>query len=206
MWSNADEVVQFLDSHRNRRYEVGETFVLPDIGQEFEVMAVRPFRHNGKFHLFLDLIAMCAIEDCTDVLAVSVDINRWRKSRYLPRCCPEHSYQFKTPMQNAWKTAEELADIAEARLQVRQSGDAQTPGVRVRIGAVQYVVLDVLYDWLELLGDKPDHETVIATAVDRLPPPAAGERDTRRQRATRALQLLLDKGLIDTPIEAIYGV
>ncbi len=179
--------------------------MLPDIGQEFEVAAVRPFRHSGKFHMFLDLVAACAIEDCTDVLAVSVDVNRWRKSRYLPRCCPAHSHQFKTPMRNAWKTAEERAEIAEARLRARQSRDIQSQDVRMRIGAVQRVVLDVWWDWLQLLGDTPDHEAVIAAAVDRLPPPVAGERDTRRQRAARALQLSLDKGLIDTPTEAIYG-
>lgn len=177
-WSNADAVVDFID--RTERYQVGDSFVLPDIGQRYEVGAVRPFKRDGKFYLFLDLFAECAVEGCSNRVHSPVEVNRWRQGRYLMRCCPEHRYQFQSPMPGAWKTLEE-------RLVVRK------PVQRRKVGVVQRVVLSVLQDY-QLVGEKISYETLIRASVDRLP--KAGKRDVRRQVVRRAYDIGVERGLI----------
>ena len=93
LWSNADAVVEFLEQHRERRYVVGDYVVLPDIGQRYDVVAVRPFRRDGRLFMFLDLEAVCAVEGCGSVFRTDMEVNRWRKGRKLRRCCPEHQWR-----------------------------------------------------------------------------------------------------------------
>ena len=112
MWSNADEVKAFIEDHKAGRWDVGDRFVLPDIEQPYTVVAVRPFRHRGKFKLFVDLEAPCAVENCEEYLIVTKEVHQWMASPYLPRCCADHKFGFSTPMQNAWKTEEDRAKIA----------------------------------------------------------------------------------------------
>lgn len=194
-WSNADEVISFLDGHKQVRYEVGEMLTLPDIDQTYEVKAVRPFRNRGTFFLFLDMDAPCAVEGCGEYFLVSVDVNRWRNSRYLTRCCPEHRGQFKTEMPGAWKTKAERAEMValEARSARRAEHRERVLAERRRVGVVERAVLEARED-LQLVGRPIGDEHLLAVGVGKLVRPEG--RDTRKQRVVRAIRVLRGRGLL----------
>ena len=198
-FSNADEVASFLDEHADRRFEVGETFVLPDIGQEYTVVAARPFTLGGRFHLYLDLEAQCAVPDCGQVLSCAVDVRLWRNKTSLPRCCPTHRYGFRSPMDGAWKTLEQRLEIMEERDR-KAARNAQKEQAKQRLrkearrGPAQRAVLAAKAD-LELVSDAPGAEAVVRLAASKLPRPAS-KRDTRRQQVVRAYRALSEQGLL----------
>jgi hypothetical protein len=190
-WSNADEVLKFLYDHEKANFEVGEYFELPDIEQVYTVVAARPFRSGGSFYLFLDLEARCAVAECENAFVVSLDVNRWRQSRYVTRCCSEHRYKFQTAMPLAWKTLEERIELihqrnTEAKRAEHRKAALAAHRKRNRRGVTQTAVLAALRD-LTLLGTPPRDEDVVRLAVSKLPEPK-GKRDTRRQQVVRALQ------------------
>lgn len=200
VWSNADEVMTFIEDHDNCRFEVGHAFTLPDIGQTYTVIAARPFRRNKSFYLFLDLETVCAVEDCSNPFVISVDVNRWRKSRHLTRCCQEHSYKFSTSMPYAWKTADERyalqqQDDERARRRALVEAEKERQRNEVKVGSVEQIVLDAAQD-LDLVSPHPSVDAVVAAAVPKLRPSAAGLRDTRKQQAVRAYHRLREKGLL----------
>lgn len=180
--TNADVIEQFLD--RKDHFTVGETFTLPDVDQVYEVVTVRPFTKEGKFFLFVDLAAICAVEGCDELVMLSMDVFRWRKSRYVGRCCPEHRYQFHTPMKGAWKTSEELQEpvVRRRRRKVK------------RVGSLQRLVLDT-FEGLMLVDGRPKRSSVIEMVVASMDPPTVG-RDTRKQRTERAYDLLVKSGFL----------
>lgn len=183
LWSNADEIVLFIDKHKEGRYAVGETFTLPDIGQTYEIAEVRPFRREGKFYLFLDLFTTCAVDGCSEVVWSPVEVNRWRSNRYLTRCCPEHRWGFQTPMAGAWKTLEERLAVTG-------------PRERNRIGPIQRLIFSVAEDY-KLVSDDLRYETLVSLCVARLNPPKDGARDTRKQVVERAYRISIERNLID---------
>lgn len=200
VWSNADEVMTFIEDHDNCRFEVGHAFTLPDIGQTYTVIAARPFRRNKSFYLFLDLETVCAVEDCSNPFVISVDVNRWRKSRHLTRCCQEHSYKFSTSMPYAWKTADERyalqqQDDERARRRALVEAERERQRNEVKVGSVEQIVLSTAQD-LDLVSPHPSVDAVVAAAVPKLRPSAAGLRDTRKQQAVRAYHRLREKGLL----------
>ena len=200
VWSNADEVMTFIEDHDNCRFEVGHAFTLPDIGQTYTVIAARPFRRNKSFYLFLDLETVCAVEDCSNPFVISVDVNRWRKSRHLTRCCQEHSYKFSTSMPYAWKTADERyalqqQDDERARRRALVEAEKERQRNEVKVGSVEQIVLSTAQD-LDLVSPHPSVDAVVAAAVPKLRPSAAGLRDTRKQQAVRAYHRLREKGLL----------
>lgn len=200
VWSNADEVMTFIEDHDNCRFEVGHAFTLPDIGQTYTVIAARPFRRNKSFYLFLDLETVCAVEDCSNLFVISVDVNRWRKSRHLTRCCQEHSYKFSTSMPYAWKTADEryaLQQQDDERARRRDLVEAEKERQRneVKVGLVEQAVLDAVQD-LDLVSPRHSREDVIRASIPKLKPAAAGTRDTRKQQVARAYRNLQYKGLL----------
>lgn len=200
VWSNADEVMTFIEDHDECRFEVGHAFTLPDIEQTYTVIAARPFTRNKSFYLFLDLETTCAIAECDNAFVVSVDANRWRKSRYLTRCCPEHTYKFQTPMPGAWKTCDERYELRqsnakrdERRRRIAEEKERQRR--EVKLGSVEEAVLSTVRD-LDLLSPNPSLDAVMMAAVPRLRPSAAGRRDTRKQQVARAYRNLQYKGLL----------
>lgn len=200
VWSNADEVMTFIEDHDNCRFEVGHAFTLPDIGQTYTVIAARPFRRNKSFYLFLDLETVCAVEDCSNLFVISVDVNRWRKSRHLTRCCQEHSYKFSTSMPYAWKTADERyalqqRDDERARRRALVEAERERQRNEVKVGSVEQIVLSTAQD-LDLVSPHPSVDAVVTAAVPKLRPSAAGLRDTRKQQAVRAYHRLREKGLL----------
>lgn len=200
VWSNADEVMTFIEDHDNCRFEVGHAFTLPDIGQTYTVIAARPFRRNKSFYLFLDLETVCAVEDCSNLFVISVDVNRWRKSRHLTRCCQEHSYKFSTSMPYAWKTADERyalqqQDDERARRRALVEAERERQRNEVKVGSVEQIVLSTAQD-LDLVSPHPSVDAVVTAAVPKLRPSAAGLRDTRKQQAVRAYHRLREKGLL----------
>lgn len=200
VWSNADEVMTFIEDHDNCRFEVGHAFTLPDIGQTYTVIAARPFRRNKSFYLFLDLETVCAVEDCSNPFVISVDVNRWRKSRHLTRCCQEHSYKFSTSMPYAWKTADERyalqqQDDERARRRALVEVERERQRNEVKVGLVEQAVLDAVRD-LDPVSSAPSWGDVVRTAVAKLTPPAVGRRDTRKQQVARAYRNLQHKGLL----------
>lgn len=188
MWSNADEVKAFIDGHKDGRWVVGDRFVLPDIEQSYEVIAVRPFKHRGKFRLFVDLEAMCAIDDCGEYFITTKEVHQWMASPHVTRCCQTHRYGFSTPMEHAWKTQEQRAQVEVKRPVVQ----APKPP---RVGVNEQAVLDALDD-LSLLWDEIKIGAAIEYAIGKLPPAPEGKRDTRRQTVVRAVNSLHKDGRI----------
>lgn len=194
LYSNADEVVSFLDAHEGRRYSVGEALVLPDIGQEYRVEAVRPFTNGGRFSLYLDLSARCAVAGCETRFGCSVDTALWRGKRHLKRCCPEHRYQFTTQLPGAWRTVEEREALLEAAdaAASRRRQRAERKGLSRR-GVVERAVLQARAA-LELVEENPAELAVVGLAVRMLARPSG--RDTRRQSVVRAVTSLRRRGLL----------
>lgn len=186
MWSNADEVKAFIEDHKAGRWAVGDRFVLPDIEQAYEVVAVRPFKHRGKFKLFVDLDAQCAVADCEEYFIATKEVHQWMSSPYLVRCCEAHRGGFSTPMRDAWKTQEQIA----AR-PVRVVKEATPPRTGPNERAVLYAIED-----LGAVSDRLPVSSVIDHAISLLPEGAVGRRDTRRQRVVRSLTSLVDAGRV----------
>lgn len=180
MWTNADEVKAFIEEHKGGRWLVGDRFVLPDIGQAYEVVAVRPFTHRGKFKLFVDLDAQCAVEGCENYFIATKEVHQWMSSPYLVRCCEEHRGGFSTPMADAWKTQEQIA----ARTPYTPKVKAPPPP---RIGPNEQAVLDALED-LSVVADCARVSDVIELAISKLA--KDDKRDTRKQRVVRAINSL----------------
>lgn len=188
MWTNADEVKAFIEDHKGGRWLAGDRFVLPDIDQAYEVLVVRPFKHRGKFKLFVDLEAMCAVEDCEEYFITTKEVHQWMSSPHLVRCCPSHRGRFATSMRDAWKTSEEIAQRAPKPPKVK-------PKPVLRVGVNEQAVLEAMHT-MSLVGDRIGVEHVISHAIDLLPHPEDGQRDTRRQRVVRAMLSLVDAGRV----------
>ena len=195
MWSNADEVKAFIEDHKGKQWVVGDRLVLPDIEQAYEVIAIRPFKHRGKFKLFVDLEAACAVDGCSEYLVTTKEVHQWMASRYLTRCCDGHRHAFTTSMDYAWKTQEE-------RLRMKATEPKETAP---RTGINELAVLDAIDD-LSLLSDRLRASDVVAHAVGKLPPSAEGVRDTRKQSAVRALQGLIKSGRVTTEGDIIVAM
>jgi len=190
VWTNADEVKAFIEEHKGGRWEVGDRFVLPDIEQSYTAVAVRPFKHRGKFKLFVDFEAQCAVEGCEEYLIVTKEVHQWMASPHVVRCCDEHRGGFRTGMADAWKTREQR----EAAAAKRAAKEAKGPTLP-KLGRVEQTVADVLADFA-LVADRVAASDVIGKAAAALDRPAAGKRDTRRQVAARALVSLARAGRV----------
>lgn len=184
MWSNADEVKAFIDAHKGGRWEVGDRFVLPDVEQAYEVIAVRPFRRRGKFKLFVDLEAACAVDGCSEYLLTTKEVHQWMKSPHLTRCCCDHRYGFTTPMRDAWKTQEEIASRPMKAAEVKSEP-------KPKFGVNEQAVLEAMHA-MSLVGDRIGVEYVVSHAIDLLPRAGGNQRDTRRQRVVRAIASLAE--------------
>lgn len=185
MWTNADEVEAFIEDHKGGKWLVGDRCVLPDIGQAYEVIAVRPFKHRGKFKLYVDLEAACAVDGCPEYFIVTKEVHQWMASPHLTRCCPAHRFGFATPMVNAWKTQ---AQIAELVSKPRKAKQAKGP----RVGPNERAVLEAIED-LSLVADDARLTDLVEHAIGKLPPGALGKRDTRKQSVVRALNGLVQR-------------
>lgn len=183
MWTNADEVKAFIEDHKGGRWAVGDRCVLPDIEQAYEVVAVRPFQHRGKFSLFVDLEAACAV--CEEYFIATKEVHQWMASPHLTRCCPAHRFGFTTSMPNAWKTQEQIAALPVKVAKVRQP----------HVGTNERAVLEAVEE-LGLVADVTGLSEVVERAVGKLPAGKAGKRDTRRQSVVRALRALAETGRV----------
>ena len=198
MYSNADEVVGFIDAHKHERYEVGETLTLPDIGQTYRVAEIRPFKHDRKFYVYLRLEAECAVEGCLNLTQCTVDAALWRRKRHLTRCCPTHRYQFNTPMPGAWLTLEEreakLDKIDEALRRKNYRDKAlRLSKAHSKRGCNERAVVEAHAD-LRLVGDVVPEALLVQAAVAKLERPEG--RDTRRQKVVRSIASLRRRGLL----------
>jgi hypothetical protein len=181
--TNADEVKAFIEDHKGGQWTVGDSFVLPDIEQTYEVVAVRPFKRRGKFHLFVDLEAACAM--CEEYFITTKEVHQWMTSPHLTRCCPTHRYGFTTHMANAWKTQEQIAALPVKVAKVREP----------RVGANERAVMEAVGE-LALVADAAGLSEVVERAVAKLPAGTGGKRDTRRQSVVRALRVLAGAGRV----------
>lgn len=190
MWTNADEVEAFIEDHKGGKWLVGDKCVLPDIEQAYEVIAVRPFKHRGKFKLFVDLEAACAVEGCPEYFITTKEVHQWMSSPYLTRCCSEHRFGFATPMAFAWKTQ---AQIEEHKIKLREA--AKPKPKEPRVGPNERAVLDAIED-LSLVADDVRMMDLVDHAASKLPPGDPSKRDTRRQSVVRALNGLVQRGSV----------
>ena len=187
MWSNADEVKAFIEDHKGKKWTVGDRLVLPDIEQAYEVIAIRPFKHRGKFKLFVDLEASCAVDGCPEYLVTTKEVHQWMASRYLTRCCDTHRNGFTTKMLYAWKTQEERVLSAKK--------EPKPKAAPLRAGLNERAVMGAIED-LSVLSDRLRASQVIAHAVTKLPPCGGEKRDTRKQSVVRALEGLIKTGRV----------
>lgn len=185
MWTNADEVEAFIEDHKGGKWLVGDRCVLPDIEQAYEVIAVRPFKHRGKFKLYVDLEAACAVDGCPEYFIVTKEVHQWMASPHLTRCCQEHRFGFATPMVNAWKTQAQIAELVPKRSKAKQVKEP-------RVGPNERAVLEAIED-LSLLADSARLTDLVEHAIGKLPPGALGKRDTRKQSVVRALNGLVQR-------------
>lgn len=81
--------------------------------------------------------------------------------------------------------------VADAPARARQAPRGETQ--RVVLDVVESAEFDAPNDAAGLAGGIA-RDTLIAQAASRLPPPAEGKRDARRQHASRALEALLESG------------
>ena len=195
MWTNADEVAAFITDHKGGRWVVGDKFVLPDIEQAYEVIAVRPFKHRGKFKLYVDLEAACAVDGCGEYFIGTKEVHQWMASPHLTRCCSEHRFGFSTPMEHAWKTQEQIAAIVP-----KQPKRKKVKGPR--IGQNEQAVLDAMDD-LSLITDAVRVDALVEHAVGKLPPGDPTKRDTRKQSVVRAINGLVQRGRIEVAAERV---
>ena len=189
--TNADEVKAFIEDHKGGRWTVGDRCVLPDIEQAYEVVAVRPFQRRGKFHLFVDLEAVCAV--CEEYFITTKEVHQWMASPHLTRCCPAHRYGFTTSMANAWKTQEQIAALPVKVEKVKQP----------HVGANEGAVLDAVGE-MALVADVAALSDVVARAVGKLPAGKGGKRDTRRQSVVRAIRGLAEIGRVRIEGERVW--
>ena len=189
--TNADEVKAFIEDHKGGRWAVGDRFVLPDIEQAYEVVSVRPFKRRGKFHLFVDLEAVCAV--CEEYFITTKEVHQWMASPHLTRCCPAHRYGFTTSMAHAWKTQEQIAAMPVRVEKVKQP----------HVGANEGAVLDAVGE-MGLVADVAALSDVVARAVGKLPAGKGGKRDTRRQSVVRAIRGLAEIGRVRIEGERVW--
>lgn len=192
-WTNADEVEAFIAEHKDR-WSVGDKFVLPDIEQAYTVLAVRPFRNRGKFRLFVDLEAECAVEGCGDYLVTTKEVHQWRASRYLMRCCEAHNRQFTTTMPGAWKTKAEREALRAERARGFEDVPRAAEKAATRLGRRgkwERAVLAV-YD----AGSQSSACSLLREVTGTLPGHLCGDRDVVSQNVARAIRSLRAKGLI----------
>lgn len=187
MWTNADEVEAFIEAHKGGKWLVGDKCVLPDIEQAYEVVAVRPFKHRGKFKLYVDLEAACAVDGCGEYFLVTKEVHQWMSSPHLTRCCPEHRFGFSTPMEHAWKTQAQIAELV-AKIHEAQKPKPKEP----HLGPNERAVLDAVED-LSLVADDARLTDLIEHAISKLPPGDPSKRDTRRQSVVRAFNGLVQR-------------
>lgn len=189
-WTNADEVLYFLKQHpHGTRYAVGDLFTLPDIEQTYVVHAVRPFVSGKTSTLYLEFQATCAVEGCGKDFLTTKTITEIRKTPYLIRTCEDHRRRFKSPDPDAWKTSAELAVRAKEKAEARAKAEQKVREAVPRTGPNERAVLDAI-EALSMVRDTAPVSLVVDTAVGLLERPQKGVRDTRRQRAVRALQSL----------------
>jgi hypothetical protein len=181
--TNADEVKAFIEEHKGERWTVGDRCVLPDIEQAYEVVAVRPFKRRGKFNLFVDLEAACAV--CEEYFITTKEVHQWMASPHLTRCGPAHRFGFTTPMANAWKTSDQIAALPVKVVKVKEP----------RAGANERAVLEAVGE-LGLVADVVPLSDLVRHAVGKLPAGNGGKRDTRRQSVVRALRGLAEIGRV----------
>lgn len=189
MWTNADEVKSFIDAHKELKWLAGDRFVLPDIEQAYEVVAVRAFKRRGKFMLFVDLEAACAVEGCGEYFISTKEVHQWMSSPHLVRCCPEHRFGFNTPMEHAWKTQEQIAEM------VPKQGKVKRPK-QSRVGPNEAAVLDTI-GAMALVAEAVSVNALTEHAIKRLPLGDPGKRDTRRQSVVRAIKRLEQRGRLE---------
>jgi hypothetical protein len=181
--TNADEVKAFIEDHKGGQWAVGDRCVLPDIEQAYEVVAVRPFKRRGKFNLFVDLEAACAV--CEEYFITTKEVHQWMASPHLTRCCPAHRYGFTTTMANAWKTQEQISEMPVRVVKVKEP----------RAGANERAVLEAVGE-MALVADVVPLPDLVRHAVGKLPAGKGGKRDTRRQSVVRALRGLAEIGRV----------
>lgn len=189
MWTNADEVKSFIDAHKELKWLEGDRCVLPDIEQAYEVVAVRAFKRRGKFMLFVDLEAACAVEGCGEYFISTKEVHQWMSSPHLVRCCPAHRFGFSTPMEHAWKTQEQIAGM------VPKQGKVKRPK-HPRIGPNEEAVLGVI-GAMTLVAEAVSVDALTEQAIKRLPLGDPSKRDTRRQSVVRAIKRLAQRGRLE---------
>ncbi len=190
--TNADEVLAFLAEHpKGTRFEEGELFTLPDIEQTYTIHAVRSFRRGQRTVIYLELMATCAVEDCENEFLCTKAVDELRKSQYLTRTCEEHRRAWSTPWKDAWSTSEEIR-AREAAAETRRQEALERAAV-VRYGTVEQAVLDAARE-LAVLRSVVGWRELRDHAAQRLVKPA--KRDTRWQQAQRAMNGLVEKGVL----------
>lgn len=192
--SNGDAVQDFIRAHKGVRWLEGDSLVLPDIGQEYTVVAVRPFKTGKKFYLYVDLESTCALDDCETAFVVAKEVHEWMGSRHLTRCCSAHRRMFYTPMEQAWKTKEERETLAQRAAVTAKAKTARKAARKAPEWGVSEKAVLAALDGLSVLYGAVAAPVVVSQAMAALDRPSG--RDTRKQSATRALRGLIAKGVV----------
>lgn len=176
--TNQQAIDEFHKAFRNRRVEVGEVLMLPDVGQLYEVVGHKFWKKKESRFYTVNLVfeTQCMVCDAT------FEIIAHRNFKGLARTCKEHRGQWKNPTRQS------------------RSSAVRKPRSTPNLDAVRSVL-----DAYSLIEDRVGLKDVVERAMAVLPR-NSGTRDTRRQSVHRAIKIMNLRGTLGCTLDGDYFV
>lgn len=176
--TNQEAIADFHKAFRNRKVEVGEVLMLPDVGQLYEVVGHKFWKKKDSKFYTINLVFETECVVCEQPF----EIVAHRSFKGLARTCPDHRGQWKNPHR-----------AVKSHKKRKARGTPHHDAVRKTLEAYS------------LLNDRALVDTVVSDAV-KLLPRSPGERDTRRQSVRRAIRTMAEKGLLGCALDGDYFI
>lgn len=176
--TNQEAIEQFHKAFRNRRVEVGEVLMLPDVGQLYEVVGHKFWKKKDSKFYTVNLVFETQCTVCDEPF----EIIAHRNFKGLARTCKAHRGMWKNPTRQS------------------RSRAAKNPRSTPHHDAVRSVL-----DAYSLIEDRVGLKDVVARAIAILPR-NSGTRDTRRQSVQRAIKVMKLRGTLGCTLEGDYFV
>ena len=176
--SNQEAIADFHKAFRNRKVEVGEVLMLPDVGQLYEVVGHKFWKKKDSKFYTINLVFETECVVCEQPF----EIVAHRSFKGLARTCPDHRGQWKNPHR-----------AVKSHKKRKARGTPHHDAVRKTLEAYS------------LLDNRALVDTVVSDAV-KLLPRSPGERDTRRQSVRRAIRTMAEKGLLGCALDGDYFI
>lgn len=176
--TNQEAIAQFHQAFRNRRVEVGEVLVLPDINQIYEVVGHKFWKRKESRFYTVNLVFETECVMC----GAPFEIIAHRNFKGLARTCKEHRKQWKNPNRQSKTRAPRKPRSTPHHDAVRKALEAYS-----------------------LVEDRVSLKDVVARAIALLPR-NPGERDTRRQSVQRAIKVLHEQEKLPCAFDGVQFI